>query len=46
LLKYTKLNDRSGGIVDMRKAADLAKAQGNTRLLNLALQQLQSWGVK
>ncbi|WP_295618512.1 hypothetical protein [Chamaesiphon sp. GL140_3_metabinner_50] len=45
-MKYTKLNDRAGGIADMQTAARLAKAQGNTQVLNFALQALQSWGVK
>ena len=30
----------------MQKAAALAKAQGNTKLLNFAAQALESWGVK
>ncbi|WP_295618518.1 tetratricopeptide repeat-containing serine protease family protein [Chamaesiphon sp. GL140_3_metabinner_50] len=46
ILKYTKLNDRAGGIADMQTAARLAKAQGNNQVLNLALRFLQSWGVK
>jgi tetratricopeptide (TPR) repeat protein len=44
-LKYTKLGDKSGGIADMRQAAKLARTQGNSSYLQLALQALQSWGV-
>jgi hypothetical protein len=44
-LKYTKLNDRPCGIADTKKAAELAKTQGNTQVLNLALQFLQRWGA-
>jgi tetratricopeptide (TPR) repeat protein len=45
-LKYTKLGDRSGGIADVRQAAKLARAQGNSDLLQAALKVLQSWGVR
>ncbi len=44
-LKYEKLNDRSGGIADTRQAAKLARAKGNSVVLQTALQFLQSWGV-
>jgi hypothetical protein len=39
-------DDRSGGIADVRKAAELAKAQGNTQVLSTSLQLLQDWGVR
>ncbi|PSB57447.1 tetratricopeptide repeat-containing S1 family peptidase [Chamaesiphon polymorphus] len=45
-LKYIKLNARSGGIADTQKAAELAKSQGNTQLLEFTLTVLQSWGVR
>jgi Tfp pilus assembly protein PilF len=45
LLKYTKLGERSGGVVDMRQAAKLARVQGNSVVLQFALQALRSWGV-
>jgi tetratricopeptide (TPR) repeat protein len=45
LLKYTKLGSRSGGIADLRQAAKLARSQGNSGLLKLAIETLQSWGV-
>jgi tetratricopeptide (TPR) repeat protein len=45
LLKYTKLNDRPGGIVDMRKAIKLARAQNNSKVLQISLKFLKSWGV-
>jgi lipoprotein NlpI len=45
LLKYTNLGDRSGGIADMRQAAKLSRAQGNSRVLQTTLQILLSWGV-
>jgi tetratricopeptide (TPR) repeat protein len=45
-LKYTKLGDKSGGIADTRQAAKLARAQKNSRVLQTALQTLQSWGVR
>jgi tetratricopeptide (TPR) repeat protein len=45
-LKYIKLGSRSDGITDMRQAAKLARAQGNSRLLQLAIETLQSWGVR
>lgn len=44
-LKYTKLGDRSGGIADTRQAAKLARTQGDSGVLQLALKTLQSWGV-
>jgi tetratricopeptide (TPR) repeat protein len=44
-LRYTKLNDRAGGIADLNKAAQLAKKGGSTEVLNMALKQLKSWGV-
>jgi tetratricopeptide (TPR) repeat protein len=44
-LKYTNLGDRPGGIADLRQVAKLARAQGNSRLLQFALQTLQSWGM-
>jgi tetratricopeptide (TPR) repeat protein len=45
-LKYTKLGDKSGGIDDTRQAAKLARLQSNPRVLQTALQALQSWGVR
>jgi tetratricopeptide (TPR) repeat protein len=45
LLKYTKLKDKSGGIADVRQAAKLSRAQGNSKYLKITLQTLQSWGV-
>jgi tetratricopeptide (TPR) repeat protein len=46
LLKYTKLNDRIGGIADMRQSAKRAKDQGNTEILQIALQTLKEWNVR
>jgi S1-C subfamily serine protease/Tfp pilus assembly protein PilF len=40
-----ELNDRPAGIADMRQAAKLARAQGNSYILKAALETLQSWGV-
>jgi tetratricopeptide (TPR) repeat protein len=45
-LKYTKLRDKSGGIADTRQAAKIARSQRNSRVLQTALQTLQSWGVR
>jgi tetratricopeptide (TPR) repeat protein len=44
-LRYTMLNDRPSGIADMRQAVKLARAQGNKRVLQLARQNLKSWGL-
>lgn len=44
-LKYTKLNDRPGGIADVRQAAKLARAQGNSKVLKIAIDIFKSWGV-
>lgn len=45
ILKYTKLNNRSGGISDMRQAARLFKSQKNTSGYNDAMGFLRQWGA-
>ncbi len=44
-LRYRELGDKPGGITDVRLAARLARAQGNTRILEAALQNLKDWGI-
>jgi tetratricopeptide (TPR) repeat protein len=45
-LRYIKLRDRSGGIADVRQAAKIARAEGNSKLLETTLAVLKVWGVK
>jgi tetratricopeptide (TPR) repeat protein/S1-C subfamily serine protease len=44
MLKYIN-NDKPGGIADVRQAAKLARAQGDSKVLQVALEVLKSWGV-
>jgi Tfp pilus assembly protein PilF len=44
-LKYAELGDKAGGIADLRKARDLATAQGNTEFANNATTQLKEWST-
>jgi tetratricopeptide (TPR) repeat protein len=44
-LKNNKLNDRTGAIADFRTAAKLARAQGQTQYLQLALDNLRVLGA-
>jgi S1-C subfamily serine protease len=46
LLRYEILNDQAGGITDVRKAIKLARAQGNSRSLQLSLEVLQRWKIE
>jgi tetratricopeptide (TPR) repeat protein len=45
LLKAYKLNDRAGGIKDLRRAAQLFRQQGQTNYLELAISELQKLGA-
>jgi tetratricopeptide (TPR) repeat protein len=45
ILKYDKLNDQAGAIADFRIAAKLARAQGQTQYLQLALEALRVLGA-
>jgi tetratricopeptide (TPR) repeat protein len=45
VLKYKKLNDTPGAIADFRTAAKLARAQGQTKNLQLALEALRILGA-
>jgi tetratricopeptide (TPR) repeat protein len=45
ILKATKFNDRAGAIADFRTAARLARAQGQTQLLQQALNNLRISGA-
>jgi tetratricopeptide (TPR) repeat protein len=45
ILKYKKLNDLPGGIADIRQAAKLARAQGDSQILQTALKVLKELGV-
>jgi tetratricopeptide (TPR) repeat protein len=44
-LKYKDLGDRPGGIADTRKAAKLAREQGNTQVLQTAQKVLGLMGA-
>jgi tetratricopeptide (TPR) repeat protein len=44
-LKVQKLNDTPGAITDFRTAAKLARAQGQTQILQLVLEALRSLGA-
>jgi hypothetical protein len=44
-LKYTKLNDRAGGITDVKTALQLAKKDENTKASKIVMTQLKSWGI-
>jgi V8-like Glu-specific endopeptidase len=46
LIKYEALNDRAGGVSDVRKSIKLARAQGNSQLLKLSLRILQMWKIE
>jgi tetratricopeptide (TPR) repeat protein len=45
ILKATKFDDRAGAIADFRTAAKLARAQGQTQYLKLALEALRILGA-
>jgi tetratricopeptide (TPR) repeat protein len=45
LLKKTKLNDRQGAISDLRTAARIFRKQGQTQLLQMAIEDLRELGA-